>query len=117
MRQLLRTEGPPRADLYALLSLDGRWEGELVHSARDGRKVRVMSRWALQRGQDGRKQAILKINSDVTEERRARERLRVAEERLRAVVDNMLGGLLVVDEKGCITEMNPAAERLTGWSR
>ncbi len=117
MRQLLRTEGPPRTEVDAQLSRDGRWEGELVHSARDGRKVRVMSRWALQRGQDGRKQAILKINSDVTEERRALERLRVAEERLRAVVDNMLGGLLVVDEKGRITEMNPAAERLTGWSR
>jgi PAS domain S-box-containing protein len=117
MRELLQTEGPRRAQLDVQLSRNGRWEGELVHTARNGRKVRVMSRWALQRGPDGVKQAILKINSDVTEERDALERLRVTEERLRAVLDNMLGGLLVVDQKGRITHMNPAAERLTGWVR
>lgn len=116
MRELLQAEGPPRSEVAAQLSRSGRWEGELVHTARDGRKVRVVSRWTLQRGPDGRQEAILKINTDVSEERRALERLRVTEERLRAVIDNMLGGLLVVDTHGCITHMNPAAERISGWS-
>jgi len=53
----------------------GRWEGELVHSRRGGRCIVVASRWAVQRNADGAPIAVLEINNDVTERKRAEERL------------------------------------------
>ena len=56
-----------RAELHAV----GSWEGELVHTKRDGAQVTVASRWALQRDRQGRPFAILETNNDITERKRA----------------------------------------------
>ena len=53
----------------------GRWEGELVHTARDGRRLVVASRWALQRDGRGRAAAILETNNDITERRQIEDGL------------------------------------------
>jgi PAS domain S-box-containing protein len=58
---------------------DARWEGELVQTRRDGRRIAVASRWALQRDEGGNPTAILQINTDVTERRRAEQNLRRSE--------------------------------------
>ena len=60
----------------------GRWEGELVHTRKDGTQVVVASRWSLQRSERGAPVAILENNNDITERKRAeeeRERLRQLE--------------------------------------
>src|SRR5262249_48651474 len=62
----------------------GRWEGELIHTKRDGTQVVVASRWALQRDPSGKPVAILETNNDMTERKRVeqeRERL-LAKERI-----------------------------------
>jgi PAS domain S-box-containing protein len=51
------------------LARDGHWEGELVHTRRDGSRVVVSSRQALQRDNAGQPRAILEINTDVTARR------------------------------------------------
>ena len=58
----------------------GRWDGELTQTRRDGRKIVVASRWALQRDDSGNPAAILQINTDITERKRAEEKLRRSEE-------------------------------------
>lgn len=68
--ELLKTEFPASPEaISSELERTGRWEGELVHTARDGRRVTVSSRWAQQRDVRGRPLAILETNNDITERR------------------------------------------------
>jgi PAS domain S-box-containing protein len=57
------------------LAREGRWDGELRHTRKDGTVIIVSSRQALQRGEDGRPIAIIELNSDITERKRAEEEL------------------------------------------
>ncbi|MCU1261724.1 MAG: hypothetical protein JWO80_4609 [Bryobacterales bacterium] len=79
-QELLGSEYPGgRESLMKMVVRDARWEGELVQKRRDGRRIVVASRWALQRDQEGDPTSILQINRDVTERRRAEENLRRSE--------------------------------------
>lgn len=49
---------------------NGEWEGELTLVARDGRDVLVDTSWTLMRDDEGAPQAILAINSDITESKK-----------------------------------------------
>jgi PAS domain S-box-containing protein len=73
--ELMKTSFPlPLDQINTALLRDDRWEGELVHTKRDGTRVVVASRWALQRDAQGRPIAVLETNNDITERKRA-ERL------------------------------------------
>src|SRR5258708_2693010 len=60
----------------------GRWEGELVQTKKDGSQVVVASRWSLQRDESSTPVAILVINNDITDRKRAEEKARASEQRL-----------------------------------
>jgi PAS domain S-box-containing protein len=67
---LLKTHYPNgRADVEKHLAEHERWEGELVHTCRDGRVVIVESRQVLLGDVQGHSSAILEINRDITERR------------------------------------------------
>ena len=77
---LLRTRFPaPRAEIIAEVLRTGRWDGELVHTTRDGRLVTTMSRWSLQRDARGRPVATMETNSDITERKQAENALHQAQ--------------------------------------
>ena len=61
----------PLAEINDLLVRDDRWEGELGHKRRDGSRVVVASRWALQLDKAGKPAAVLAINSDITARKQA----------------------------------------------
>jgi PAS domain S-box-containing protein len=72
--ELLRTESPvPLEQIMAELQRNGRWEGELVRTKKDGTPVVVASRWSLERDPRGTPVAALETNNDITERKRAEE--------------------------------------------
>ena len=81
--ELLNTEFPaPFDDVMSELNRTGRWEGELVHTGRDGQRMVVSSRWALQRDGRGRPVAILETNNDITDRRKVEDGLHRAQSEL-----------------------------------
>jgi PAS domain S-box-containing protein len=56
------------------------------------------------------------VTLEITESKRTEEALRRAVEFDEAVMKNMGEGLYTVDSQGLVTSMNPAAEKLFGWS-
>jgi PAS domain S-box-containing protein len=71
---LLKTRfAMPVAQLWEEIDRNDRWEGELVHTRRDGTEIIVASRWAVQRDERGEIESILETNNDISDRRRAEE--------------------------------------------
>jgi PAS domain S-box-containing protein len=85
----------PLTDIMRELTSTGRWEGELIHTHRDGTQVTVASRWALQRDEKGIPLAILETNNDITERQRAEDALHKAQAELAHLTRVMTMGELV----------------------
>jgi protein-histidine pros-kinase len=76
---LLHTHVPgPRIAIEERLAWDGQWQGELMHTRRDGRQVIVESRWALVRDEQAQPTAVLEVKRDVTARRQAEAAARQA---------------------------------------
>jgi len=88
--ELIRTVFPiSLIDIKAALLDSDRWEGELVHTKRDGTKVVVASRWSLQRDQRGRPVAVLETNNDITQRKQAEAKAQQQEKELQLTIDTI----------------------------
>jgi PAS domain S-box-containing protein len=84
---LLQTDFPgPLAGIEETLAESGVWEGRLVHTHRDGNRIAVDSRWALDAA--GGERVVLEINRDVTPRLAAEESARRRERQLRFITDS-----------------------------
>jgi PAS domain S-box-containing protein len=85
--KLLRTEHPESLEhINKKLERDDRWSGELVHRHKDGRKIVVMSHWALDRDESGERAFVLETNSDIT----ARKQAELALHRSKALLEKLV---------------------------
>jgi PAS domain S-box-containing protein len=106
--QLLRTIFPaPREEITSELLSTGRWEGELVHTKRDGTQVTVASRWSLWQEERGRPLGILETNNDITERKRA-------EYLTGHVFETSPDSMCIVGKDYRLQRVNPVFERLWG---
>ena len=74
---LLQTEFPePIESIIAQVLQKGQWEGELRQKKKDGGKITVASRWALQHSEEGQSAAFMETNRDITTQRFLEDQLR-----------------------------------------
>jgi two-component system sensor histidine kinase/response regulator len=121
---LLQTQHPQSLDnINGQLLATGHWEGELVHTRRDGALVTVSSSWTLQRDDSNRPVSVIEMDYDITARKKAEWELKKSRERLDAILSSSLDGIIVYeavrDEQGVLrdlrfTMINPAAEKLMG---
>jgi PAS domain S-box-containing protein len=85
--ELLQTVFPePWQDVERSLLEDGRWEGELRHTRKDGLAILTSSRWVTLRDEGGEPRLILEINRDITEQKRSQTRLEAVLEVAQAIL-------------------------------
>jgi len=94
----------------------GWWEGELVHARRDGVRIIVASRQVVQSNERGEPLAILEINRDITNRKKAEAALKESEERFRLVVESVKDyAIFMLDPNGYILTWNQGAQRIKGY--
>jgi len=57
------------------------------------------------------------VGRDMTESRLAQETLRESEQLARGIIDTALDAFVQMDDQGTVTDWNPQAENIFGWSR
>jgi PAS domain S-box-containing protein len=77
LHDLLQTRAAlSTAEVDKILAQTGRWDGELSHATKDGKRIVVDSRQILQRDENENVSGILEINRDITVNKRNEETLR-----------------------------------------
>jgi PAS domain S-box-containing protein len=95
---------------------EGRWEGEMMHARREGPAVPVYVRGRVILDEDGAPARLIGVMVDISERKAAQRELEAARDYLRAVTDTMDEAMYTLDVDGNVQYINPAAERLLGWS-
>jgi PAS domain S-box-containing protein len=103
----------PLDEINEQLSGVGHWEGELIHTKRDGTQVVVASRWSLQLDEQARAFAILETNNDITEGKQAAEAL----QRQANLLEQTHDAIFAWEFSSSIIYWNRGAEQLYGFSR
>ena len=87
---------------------------ELRH--RDGHITSVLYNASVYRDDSGKVTGLFAAARDITERKRTEAELRESERRMRLIIDTALDAVIAINSQGEITEWNPQAELIFGWS-
>jgi PAS domain S-box-containing protein len=119
VREFLNEESKKLIDTVVVPALEktGSWQGELVGKRKDGREVPLSASCIVIYDEEGKPHAVLATYRDITERKEMENSLRESEKRYRRLVDAAPDVIYTIAWDGTITSLNPAFERITGWSR
>ncbi|WP_437732793.1 PAS domain S-box protein [Sorangium sp. So ce1335] len=100
----------------AAVASRGRYEVEYRLRRRDGSWAHTVARGVPLLADDGSIDEWVGCNVDVSDIRRAEEALRVQHQLVRTIAENTTLGLFMMDAHQRCTFMNPAAEKITGFT-
>jgi PAS domain S-box-containing protein len=89
---------------------------QTVRRRKDGTVIHVSLAVSPLHDASGRITGASKILRDITAQVRAQEEIAEQRERLRVTLRSIGDAVIATDTRGCVTYLNPAAERLTGWA-
>lgn len=94
---LLHTEGPTPEEIDSQLESMGLWEGELIQTTRDGRRVTVESRQTAKHIGNGQL-LILESNLDITERKRSEDELRKSREEALVLMQDAVAARQIAEQ-------------------
>jgi diguanylate cyclase (GGDEF)-like protein/PAS domain S-box-containing protein len=83
----------------------------------DGRTIVVRQQITVVRMPDGTTPYGIAVVADVTEQRRVEADLVRSEALTRGILEAALDAIITIDAAGVVVDVNPAAERMLGWTR
>lgn len=101
-----------REELSALIEGKTTFESEATNRTLKGNTIHILLRWTVAPGHEEALSKVLVSIIDITERKKAEERLENERAFLSAVFDNIEESIIICNEKGIITRFNEAARRL-----
>ncbi|MBS1669216.1 MAG: PAS domain S-box protein [Bacteroidetes bacterium] len=116
VHQLLHTQFfQPLVDIEHVLVKTNEWQGELLQTTKDGRKIYVSSHWILHRNRKG-EPIVIVTNNDITNLKIAEAKLTKSEESIRLLVESVKDyAIFQLDVHGCVASWNSGAEYIKGY--
>lgn len=94
---------------------DGRVEDEGWRLRKDGNRFWASVVITALYDENNELQGYAKLTRDITERKQADEQLRDSTERIQAILDTVVDGIITINESGVVDSFNPAAEHLFGY--
>lgn len=115
--ELLRTRySVPLEQIRETLRREHYWEGEVIHTTRDGRELTIFSQWALE-FHDGEPYRYLETNADITQQVATERALKRSQQDFRMLVEASTDhAIMMLDTAGLIVSWNSGAEHIFGYS-
>jgi PAS domain S-box-containing protein len=106
--------GVPEAALR-VASTEGQYRGEVPLVRKDGSRYWADVLLTALRDERGHPRGFAMIARDISSRRQSEEVLRAATQRLQAILETAVDGILTIDERGRILSLNPATVRIFGY--
>lgn len=98
-------------------TLNGRWDGELLNTRKDGTEFPISLTTSVVRGEKGIPIALIGVFVDITDRRLAQKALRESEEKYRIIFENVQDVFYQTDLTGIIHEISPSIKHFSEFNR
>lgn len=93
----------------------GIWKGEVAYQEKDGEKKYILNTISLVVDETGEKIGILTLGRDITDRKKAEQKLRQSEAFYRTMIADSLDGILLLNEQGKISFCSPSVRHVLGY--
>lgn len=103
-------------DMWETITAGNVWHGELCNRNKDGAHIWLAASIIPFMGEGGKPERFISIRTDITERKLAEQKIKISESRMRAIIDNAVDGIVVINAQGIVQSFSPAAEKIFGYT-